>query len=291
MSTITSAVETVRSRFPMNILKFPLHGPDNMKTGVYGLFRDDNSEFVGSSSVSDRYTPHTTDDVVALVESVDSIFDGFNCSCYFDNGHYVFIEPTKDMRRDIFGAADPIFPRLMIRAGYDGQAFTASMGYYRDLCRNLSMLRTVGSTSVSIRHTSGLTSKMEDLRDTFSRLDSSWESVQRAAEQMRDNRVNLRDFLHDIFGEPTEAQRSQTMHANRIEAIMTRVNREAYALGEAVPARSNDWNISGWLAYNAVQGYQQHDAIRRGNVSDWDRVIRTTNDSSVRKAEALALAM
>lgn len=292
-ATIETALETVKNRFPFEVKKFPLSGPDNMKTGVYGLFRDDTAEFIGSSSVSDRYVPHTTEDVLALVESVDSIFPEFNCSCYFADGHYVFIQPTDDQRRNICGSNDPIFPRLVIRAGLDGQAFKATMGYYRDMCDNLSMLQTVGATSVSINHTRGLSSRMEDLRETFSRLDSSWESVERAANQMQERRVNLAEFVRAVYGEPAEnaTDRAVGMHQRRTEAIMVRVLREVSRLGEDVPSQANGFAVSGWLAYNGVQGYQQHDAVRRGQTSDTDRILKTAQDSNVRKAELLALSM
>ena len=48
-----------------------------------------------------------------------------------------------------------------------------------------------------------------------------------------------------------------------------------------------------WFAFNAIQGYEQHDAVRR-NMSNtqsqnFERVLRASN-SHVRTAEKLALA-
>jgi hypothetical protein len=56
--------EFIRNAFDFSVIKLPLSGPDNMKTPWYGLFRDDLGESVGGSSVSQRYEPHRTSDVV-----------------------------------------------------------------------------------------------------------------------------------------------------------------------------------------------------------------------------------
>jgi len=48
--------------------------------------------------------------------------------------------------------------------------------------------------------------------------------------------------------------------------------------------------VSAWEAYNAVQGYVQHDASRKGSPSDFSRIIGASRDMSVKKAETLALA-
>jgi hypothetical protein len=51
------------------------------------------------------------------------------------------------------------------------------------------------------------------------------------------------------------------------------------------------WEVSAWEAYNAIQGYVQHDASRRGNPSDIDRVILAAADPAVLRAEHLALCV
>ena len=161
----------VRDAFNFNVDKFPLSGPDGMSTPLYGLFRDDTSKLVGSSSVTKRYVPHQTDDVLALVDAAAEAFDGeIDVKCHFRDGHYVNIMPTRADRLKVFGETDNVFPRIVVNAGYDGKAFRATMGYYRDLCRNLAMLRQVEGTTVAIRHTSSLRGKMDDLIATFNTL-------------------------------------------------------------------------------------------------------------------------
>ena len=55
--------------FDFEVMKLPLSGADNHYTPWYGLFRDDTGDYVGSGSISERYVPHTSDDVCALVEA------------------------------------------------------------------------------------------------------------------------------------------------------------------------------------------------------------------------------
>ena len=49
----------VRSAFDFSVDKFPLFGPENMKTDQYGLFRSDTGYIEGVKSISGRYVPHT----------------------------------------------------------------------------------------------------------------------------------------------------------------------------------------------------------------------------------------
>ena len=53
-----------------------------------------------------------------------------------------------------------------------------------------------------------------------------------------------------------------------------------------------DDRVSAWEAYNAIQGYVQHDAqAKNGFKGEFDRILRAANDASVRKAEKLVLEL
>jgi len=290
MTIASTIVEKVSNTFNFTVDKMPLAGPENMRTPWYGLFRSDNMEVIGNGSVTKRYVPHQTDDIIALVEASGHAFeDGIaDVRCYFDNGHYVSVQPTREYRESIFGDKDNVFPRITIAAGYDGKSFKANMGFYRDLCRNMSMLSMVNGTSVSIRHTSGLRSKMNDLIETFSVLKNSWATLTDVIHNMEATQVNLKNFLRDMYGEPSDSKRGRTMHENRTEAIMRRVLRERLNSGR--PEMTDNWLVSAWEAYNAVQGYVQHDAIRHGSVNDMGRIVKASHDPSVKRAESLLLA-
>tara|TARA_R110002167_G_scaffold297732_1_gene502087 strand:- start:2598 stop:3473 length:876 start_codon:yes stop_codon:yes gene_type:complete len=280
----------VENSFNFNVVKMPLSAPDNIRTPYYGLFRDDTSECVGSGSVTQRYHPHTTDDVLSLVEAASEAFEGeVKLDCHFRDGHYVALCPTDADRKEIYGSKDTVFPQIVISAGFDGRAFTATMGYYRDLCQNLAMMRSVSGTSVSIRHTKSLRPKMNDLIQTFDNLKNSWGNLTDTIEHLQSREVQLSEFLIDVYGVPEEdSKRSVTIHRNRIEAIFKRVTRERWLSGR--PAMDG-FVVSAWEAYNAVQGYTQHDASRKGNATSFDRILLASRDKSVKLAESLLLAV
>ena len=188
------------------------------------------------------------------------------------------------------GGSDSIFPRFMVHGGYDGQGFRAEIGFYRDMCSNLAMLRSVESFSQSIRHTSGLRDKMDLLISTFSMLKGSWENMTAIIQQMSEQTVNMRDFLNEIYPEPAEdaGRRAVTVHRNRTERILERMAGEMRRSHVDFDLR----NPNAWLAYNAVQGYEQHDASRRQSFNNtFDRILKAGNSQAVRKAEKLALEL
>lgn len=287
-------VNKVSEAFNFSVDKLPLSGPDNLKTDWYGLFRSDSGETVGNGSVTDRYTPHQTDDVLALVEAAAAAFDGeIDVQCHFREGHYVSVEPTKENRISIFGTADNIFPRIVIRAGYDGKAFNAAMGYYRDLCMNMHIMRQVNGTSVSIRHTSGLRSKMDELIQTFGVLKESWGTLASVIGELESRTVRMADFLNTVYGEPDESsKRAVTVHRHRTEDIFRRLQNERFRSGR--PLFDEEYTVSVWEAFNVVQGYVQHDATRKSTTNAntfLSRAILSMNDPAVKRAEEYALSL
>ena len=289
--TSNSASQIVRDAFNFTVDKFPLSGPDNMQTPFYGLFRSDTQKVVSDRAVTKQYVPHTTDDVCAIVEAAESAFDcTAEVKTHFRMGHYVDISPNADMRRSIYGTTDNVFPRIIVSAGYNGKSFKASMGYYRDLCRNLAMMRRVSGTTVSIGHRSNLRPQMDQLIADFTELGQSWDKLTETITAMQSRQVRLADFLRDVYGEPTaDAGRAVTIHQNRTEAIFRRVMDERRRSGR--DQINGLYEVSAWEAYNAVQGFAQHDATRRkGFDNDFDRILMASRDPNVLKAEELLLA-
>ena len=293
---------SVREAFNFDVEKYPLSavmGDEVLSTDQYGLFRSDTGFLNGVKSVSPRYVPHTTDDVCALVDAAGEAFDGeIDCQTHFRNGHYVNIMPTNEQRTAIYRNTDSdnVFPRVIINAGYDGKAFSATMGYYRDACSNLAMMRRVNGTTVSIRHTSGLRGHMSDLIATFNTLKESWGNLTSVIRSLESADVRMADFLDSIYGQPTpeqlalaatgQAVRAVTTHQNRTEAIWKRLNRERIQTGRPQMVET----VSAWEAYNAIQGFVQHDAqAKEGFKGQFDRILRASNDANVRKAEKLVL--
>jgi hypothetical protein len=279
-------LDTLREKYNFTVDKLQLSSPFGV-TPMYGLFRSDTHELVNTKSVSGRYVPHTTDEVAAIVEATQSVFENCNAKFDFRNGHYVTIEPTKADRIAIYGTADNIFPRLNIYAGYDGQAFKTWMGWFRDLCLNMSRMKSIKSTQSSIHHSGGLRQRMTELVDKFHQLKDSWGDLSNTILQMESVQVKLADFLNGVYGVPAESGRGLTMHQNRTEKIFKRILDERLRSGR--PELDGDYRVSAWEAYNSVQGYVQHDASRRGNATAFDRLLLADSDASVDRAESLAM--
>jgi hypothetical protein len=290
--TDTTMFEKVSNAFNFTVDKFPLSGPDGMKTPWYALFRSDNNQVVGNGSVTSRYVPHQTDDILAITEAASKVFDDeVSVDCHFRDGHFVTFAPSKERRKAIYGTHDNIFPRIVLRAGYDGTAFKASMGYFRDACSNLHIPRSVGiAVNVTIRHTSNLRKYMNELIADFRSLDAGWDSMVKQIQFMQNRNVQLVEFLNAIYPVPTEEGRGLTVHKNRTEAIVRRLLNERNKTGR--PNMGSDYMVSAWEAFNAVQGYVQHDATRKsGFKNPMDRIILASKDAAVVKAEQLALAV
>ena len=293
MSTMTAdAISEVRDTFNFTVDKFPLSGPDGMATPFYGLFTSHDGKVVGNA-VTNRYRCHQTDDVVAITEAAISALEDedIQVKCHFRDGHYVEYTPSDGQRLAVYGTADNIFPRFLLRAGYDGRAFSVSLGYYRDLCSNLHIPQSIGKSIVrTIRHTSGLRGKMDELISDFSELGKGWDAIQAAVNRMSAREVVLTDFLKEVYGEPEgESKRAETIHKNRTEAIVRRLLGEKVRSGR--PQMGGDFRVSAWEAFNAVQGYVQHEATRKsGFNNEMDRIILANKDGAVGRAELLALS-
>jgi hypothetical protein len=288
----TEAVAHVAEKFHFSVNKRLLSWGD-VQTPFYGLFRSDTLDVVGQRSVSADYTPHTTEDVGAAVESVAHVFDGqVDVRCYFNDGHYVNIMPSDEHRRSIFGTGDNVFPRIIIEAGYCSKAYKFTMGYYRDACTNLSMMSQVEGTSFSIRHTSGLRAKMDLLKKRFGRLRQSWTTLSDAIHRMQQAETNLQTFLEATCPIAEDANKStRKNHSKMLGKMFERMQEEREATGRPLQ-KNGDFTVSVWEAYNAVQGYAQHDQSRRGdNKGAWNRVLLAMKEPSVRAAEKLALQL
>ncbi|MFM8857635.1 MAG: DUF932 domain-containing protein [Actinomycetota bacterium] len=278
--------DRVRAFFPQ-VSKLPLFGPENIRTSHYGLFRMDTGAAFGPA-VSSYFVPHTTDDVVALVEATEEVFgEAADVQLGFRDGHYLSIQPSRQYRLDAIDR-DSVWPRLIVTARY-GESFRASVGMYRDVCRNLGVLRQVHGTSVVLRHTSGLTGKMQELIADFSQLRHGWEALSARIRAMTQIEVNTARFLDTLYPQtPDATQSANTRHRHRTEAIIRRIMRERIELG----VRNNSLQtVSAWEAYCGLSGFIQHDKTRKGRPGSFDRAILAMEDPVMGRVESLLLSM
>lgn len=288
MNVLSSSIsQRVESFFP-NVALDRLYGPDMQETHHYGLRRlDDNSYF--GPAVREHFTMHTKDDVVALAEAVVPIFGEItDVQLGWTNGHFMSIQPQRELAIEAT-KNDTVFPRVIVTAEY-GRAFTATLGMFRSVCTNLSIFRSMSEFTVKMRHTSGLRSKMKDLIEDFHILAKGRDNLEATIKQMVNREVQLAEFLAEIYPAPVESasDKSKTMHTRRIGKIVRRIQNERASLGINNPDLHT---VTGWEAYNAVQGYIQHDARRRGNPGTFDRAIKALSDPKVAHAQHVALTL
>lgn len=289
-------VDQIKQKFPSSVKKVPLmvadpEFPRSIDTGMYGLYAYDyqSNSYVQCCphSVSKKYRPHQLSDIIAMVESVSSVWgDVVLDKCRWRYGHHLSLTPSLEERKEI-KAGDGIFPRIIIDAPYDG-VFRASIGFYRDLCKNMAMMGSVQSTSVTIRHTARLDEHMQELIGKFSNLKLAWSSVLSACHEMENKTVSLRDVLESALGpRPVEEGRSLNSWVKKASKIQEIAARETYQLtGESY--RTDQ--LTGWIAFNAVQGYMQHHTRRQGQPTADARAFMAMNDDVVRRVESYILA-
>lgn len=284
--------------------RYRLYGPDGDPTPVHGLCTSDGEWL--NNGVTDRYTPHTPDDVRALARAAGAAFEheGVNTlqiTSHWRNGHYVTVAPAKEDLVAAFDAKHPgtglhhvdrnsdvLVPGLMVQAGYDGKAFRFSSYLRRLACRNMLMFDIAEfSTSVSVRHTTGLTDRIPELVDQARRAMLGLNKVKEAIVKANETEVKVAEFIRTLYPEPKEdaTARVRNAHVKRIESIISRMARER----ETLQGRTGDLSrATAWEIFNAVQGYTQHDKNRKGSPSPMDRAILANEDTTVRKAAELA---
>jgi len=286
----------LRETFPFSVDKYRLSGPDNLPTDHFGLFRSDSMACIGSA-VKSGYEPHTLDDVSALVEASSEAFGGTSeVKASWYNGHFITVAPSADHQRSVWdhhakngSLKDVYVPRMIIKASYDGKAFSAEFGIFRMICRNLMAVPVQGRCiSRKIRHTAALRDKMPNLIEDFRNVLSHGENVYAAIDNAQRKKVDMAAFIREVYPVSDDATKNTIGRAERrIEAIMSRLYRERRQLGIE---STNPREATAWEAHNAIQGYVQHDAPRKKSPSSMDRIVLSLADKAVAKSGELAFA-
>jgi len=285
----------VHHAFPDTILVEPsrMSGTDE-PTGHYYLKRSIEGDVVGKP-VGKNYTPQQTDQVARVVEASCYALDPHgmvgDVQCRWRDGHHVIIKPTDDQRREI-SKDDTVFPVVHVSGSLDGRAFRYQLGMYRDVCMNLAMMQRVGGLTLtrSINHTSGLNWKMEELVSDITALTDKTDDVIDTFRTANEREVTIADFLREVYPMPEDpTERTRNTFDKRVESIVQRLWRERDQVN-----RDRPWNTraTAWEMFNAVQGYEQHDARRRNlpRGRSLDRAFAAFNTPAVERASALAFA-
>ena len=297
MTVLPIAIEAQLEKFPKHITKRMLFGPSGEETGVYGLF-DEHNRFVGRGSVTDRYVPHQLEHVRPIIESVLGLpgFEEPDVRAEWKSGHYIRIRPNDSYRREII-KGDTIWPQLDLWFGLGGLPARGRLALQRDACSNLMMVRNSSEINFSIKHTKSLETRIATIQDQFHSIVAKWDEVVDHCRNMHAKRINLKHLLAEIYPAPkSDAKQSTTKHNDKINAIWSRVMRESHKLNLETPSLANPIT-TGWMAFNAIQGYRQHTASRNGekgmtkDQKEFNRSVSVLEDSTVQRAEELILSM
>jgi len=174
---------------------------------------------------------------------------------------------------------------LMLADGCDGTTRSRA-GFLLGVpfCTNLINAATLGVNALwAIRHTSKASDYFDTAVRSVEHAIKVQKEVQRTIERMSQQEMGMDEFdrfLIDLNGAPPdEPGRAQTMHDNRTAAMRARFRAEPYG--------------NRYGAFNAVQGYEQHDRTVRGaprEVRHLENVVFDRQALSERAARILQAA-
>lgn len=278
----TAVHQAILEAYPFTVDKFPLAGPDGMKTDIYACFRSDNSKMVGNKSVKSRYVPHTTEHVADVCQAAAYAFgEDVKMTTNFRHGHIVNITPVKTEMLEL-NKREQLIPMMMLRASFDGRSFIMNLGLNNPLCTNLEIFESVKECQANIRHTSAIDFRMENLVKKLSALRESWVTIETFIEHMNGNSTHIDDFIAELF-KKTDSKKGESMYNKRRDAIKDRIRDEQIATGEQVSSYATNWRL-----YNGIQGYFQHDAIRREGTTEIERILSANTGDTVRAFQLLS---
>lgn len=285
VSEISSVESDILGAFPCEVEKVQLQNPATGSPSNHFCLVYDGKEL--PVSVKKNYVPHSRNDIVTLCDAAKEAFGGqIKIATTFKDGHFVSIQPTDQYRRSIFGT-DTINPRMIIQAKCGGGAFRASLGWYRDVCRNLTWLKSVAVVSESIRHSANLPQKHAELVETFGIVANGWENTVEYLKVMDDRQVRVSAVLAELMGERPDKGRAQTIFDRKVSAIDSILVKERMKTGKSGRPATE---ATAWELFNAIQGYSQHQKTRHGNPTEIERAAIAGSDLEVSKAEQLLFA-
>ena len=118
----------------------------------------------------------------------------------------------------------------------------------------------------------------------FGQLAANFDRGVEAIREANERRVSLDDAIAELFTPANDTERTRKKFREIVDTITARYRDEARQLGHSLDTE----NANTWLAYNAIQGYDQHDRNRHKGT---DKVLATLESNTVRKAETLLLAV
>jgi len=174
----------------------------------------------------------------------------------------------------------------MLRASFDGKALLTNLGLWNPVCKNQELFESVKECKATIRHTSNIDFKMENLIRKLSALRQSWCTLDSMIDHMNGQTTHIDDFIAELFPKK-DSKKGETMFNNRKSGIRARIEREQRLTGEGNGL--NPTYATNWRIYNAIQGYFQHDSSRNGSTTDIERILSSNSGDTVKAFNLLSV--
>ena len=190
-------------------------------------------------------------------------------------GKRVFV--TMKMPKDIkVGGQDLVESYLLATNSHDGTgAFTVAVTPIRVVCQNtLTLALSRQQRTMSIRHTSGATGRVQAARDTLGLTFAYMDEFEAAAEKLISQKFTDKQFTNLVNGLVREPKEGSKRSATNVE----NVKRDLMGLWRA----DTQANVAGtkWAAYNAVTEYVDWFKPVKGKDKDARRAYRVMDGAT-----------
>lgn len=292
--------ERIENTFPFTVDKLPAavahDDGTHTQSGQYFLARSDRPtepRIVRGPSVSERYQPHTREDIVLLAEAAASAYPdhggwGASVRCSWRYGHIIEIAPSKEHR---YRAAveDTVYPRIWIRGRYDQCSTEFQGGLYREMCKNLLMPQLVEGMRRKFQHVGPISDRMAELGDHLQAMAGQWQDLRQWVCDLSEQRHELGQFLRDVYGTPEEnaSPAKRTNWETRVSDIFRQLSKERQAQGRDLVLDNGRAMATGWEVFNLIQNWSQTRQRRAPGTDQLQRAIAASSDQYVRRAEQL----
>ena len=225
--------------------------------------------------VGTRYTPVQNSEAFDFLNFLaDESGAVFETAGSLGNGERVFMTMKFPESMSIAGV-DTVNNYLMAVNSHDAStSFTIAVTPIRAVCTNTVRLALrEASAKVSLKHTAGVTSKVQQARETLGVVWRYQEAFEREASRLISQSFSDSDFTSFVNALVPDARKDASQ---REITLRERKREELVALWKA-PTQTNIANTA-WAAYNAVAEW-----------ADWSMPTRGSEDKDVARAERLIL--
>lgn len=293
VSSVSAVIDALDACFPVTTIE-NLHDKNGNELPIRGVFFKDDSEaakfgaqerLVVLHSKGEKYYFQSREDAIdqaitawKAVRSMGS--DDIQMNASFNKGYNVsFTQRMSISERKFAFKNDVCFPNFKFSMPYDS-ASRGDGGLNRIVCSNLLTTRKVAGFHFAVRHTKNMGEKLSQIEAGIATIVKNWDAFIDYCNSLAKSSINLVEFYNAIYGSKPEPGRGLTVWQNRLDAIRSRLNREAEKL-EISPT-------NGWMVYNALQGYLQNDTTRKAD--DIITLANLANNSpELLEAESLIL--